>query len=213
MDSSFAGPWPLSLIVFCALSHLLFEFFNLTRATYVTKPLTMLLIMAYAWWGLGPWSDRYQLLLCIGLVFSLVGDVLLMLPKQQFLGGLASFLVAHIFYCCAFFIGDYSIEWLPIAAVVVASTAFFQLIRIGVGNMLVPVLFYIGAIGTMVVLATSRSGLPHARYAAAGAVLFAISDSLLAFRKFRKPFPHAQVAVMATYFAAQVLIALSIASQ
>ena len=32
------------------------------------------------------------------LVFSLVGDVLLMLPGNTFIPGLASFLVAHVFY-------------------------------------------------------------------------------------------------------------------
>ena len=37
-----------------------------------------------------------------GLLFSLVGDVSLMLPNERFIQGLVSFLVAHLCYIVAF---------------------------------------------------------------------------------------------------------------
>lgn len=46
--------------------------------------------------------------------------------------------------------------------------------------------------------------------AAAGATLFMVSDAVLALNRFRTPFRLAQAAIMSTYVAAQLLIALSI---
>jgi len=46
--------------------------------------------------------------------------------------------------------------------------------------------------------------------AAAGACLFLASDSVLAVERFRRPFRAAQPVVFATYWAAQLLIALSV---
>jgi uncharacterized membrane protein YhhN len=47
-------------------------------------------------------------------------------------------------------------------------------------------------------------------FALAGAALFAVSDTTLALNKFRRPFRLATVAVMATYYLAQWLLALSV---
>jgi uncharacterized membrane protein YhhN len=52
---------------------------------------------------------------------------------------------------------------------------------------------------------------PGTRSAGIGAVLFMISDGLLALDRFRASFPGARVAVLATYYVAQWLIARSTA--
>jgi uncharacterized membrane protein YhhN len=46
--------------------------------------------------------------------------------------------------------------------------------------------------------------------AAAGALLFMLSDGMLAVDRFRRPFRWSRLAVLSTYFAAQWLIALSV---
>ena len=46
--------------------------------------------------------------------------------------------------------------------------------------------------------------------AAAGAVLFVVSDGVLAINRFRLKFRVAQAVIMSTYVAAQTLIALSV---
>jgi len=43
-----------------------------------------------------------------------------------------------------------------------------------------------------------------------GAVLFIVSDSVLAWNRFRKKFQNAQTVILSTYYAAQWLIALSV---
>ena len=50
---------------------------------------------------------------------------------------------------------------------------------------------------------------PSGTHALAGALLFMTSDALLAFDRFIRPFRVADAAVMATYYTAQALIALS----
>ena len=49
--------------------------------------------------------SRYAGFILAGLVFSLAGDVFLMLPSDQFMAGLVSFLIAHLFYIAAFTAG------------------------------------------------------------------------------------------------------------
>jgi uncharacterized membrane protein YhhN len=74
-----------------------------------------------------------------------------------------------------------------------------------------PVAVYAGAIALMAYTAAARDATSDAswRYAAAGALVFVVSDSILAVDKFRSPFPAAKLAVMATYYGAQLLIAAS----
>ena len=70
---------------------------------YLFKPLTTLLIFAFALLpGTFP-TDNYTRAIALGLIFSLAGDIFLMLPGDYFLHGLVSFLIAHLWYWTAFF--------------------------------------------------------------------------------------------------------------
>src|SRR5574340_1118363 len=65
-----------------------------------TKPIVMLTLIAGftvagGWRGDGVWFG-------LGLVFSLIGDVFLMLPPSYFMAGLGAFLVVHIAYIIGF---------------------------------------------------------------------------------------------------------------
>jgi uncharacterized membrane protein YhhN len=79
------------------------------------------------------------------------------------------------------------------------------------GDRRLPVLVYMLAIVTMAWQAARWSGLHTAAagLAAAGSALFVLSDSVLAWNRFARPFRAAQAVVLSTYFAAQWLIALS----
>ncbi len=48
------------------------------------------------------------------------------------------------------------------------------------------------------------------RAAAAGALVYMVSDSILAISRFRRPFHFARACVLGTYFVGQLLIATSI---
>ena len=61
---------------------------------YFAKPVTMLALLL--WMIENKATDGFMLWFMLAVIFSLVGDVFLMLPKNYFLPGLASFLVAHV---------------------------------------------------------------------------------------------------------------------
>src|SRR5512134_346114 len=71
---------------------------------YVFKPLTTLVILLIALLSPPPYRPGYHIPIVLGLLFSLVGDVLLMLPRDRFLAGLLSFLAALVCYTVAFVI-------------------------------------------------------------------------------------------------------------
>jgi uncharacterized membrane protein YhhN len=181
---------------------------------YILKPLTTALILALA--VLTPSTDpRYHLAVCVGLALSLAGDIFLMLPGDRFLPGLASFLLAHLAYLGAFTSG------LPVAPAVAplvvygaAGAAMLAALWPGLSHRLrAPVATYVLVIATMAAVALARwldRGGSLALAAAVGAGLFMLSDALLALGRFRRSFPGARAAVLGTYWAAQLLIAVSV---
>ena len=187
-----------------------------TTQVYVLKPACTLLVIAISLLGAGDgWRgiDAYRRLVVAGLVFSLAGDVLLMLPDDRFVAGLAAFLVAHLCYLGAFTRGSgfttSNRSALPLAA---AGATLLALLWPTLGAMRLPVLAYVLAILAMAWQALERSRLVShdgAGWAAAGAVLFVASDASLGIDRFLSPIPGAPVVVLGTYYLAQWMIATS----
>jgi uncharacterized membrane protein YhhN len=184
------------------------------RGVYLFKPLTTVLILALALAAPQPVAGGYQALVCIGLVFSLAGDVFLMLPRDRFIAGLASFLVAHLFYVAAFAPRP---PGLAAPAVLVALLLYGAVLMRALwprlGPLRVPVAVYAAALLAMAWQAAERwavLGTTPALLAAVGAGLFVVSDSVLAWERFVRRVRHGQAVVLGTYFAAQWLIAMSV---
>lgn len=161
----------------------------------------------------GP-ARRYRRWIAAGLACSLLGDVALMPPWGAFLAGLAAFLLAHLCYIAAFWPGG-SRGPLAAAALPVVLAAGANLAGLWwhlPPDMRLPVLAYVGVIALMATLALSAAlgpaGRPR-RGAALGAWLFLASDSWLAWDRFAGPLPGALAGILATYWAAQWLIAAS----
>jgi uncharacterized membrane protein YhhN len=180
---------------------------------YVCKPLSTTLLLLLAASSLPAHGTRYQLAITVGLAFSLLGDILLMLPRDRFLPGLASFLIAHIAYILAFTtavpIGASPMLLLPL---LVVAAALLRLLWPGLGKLRLPVSVYTATIVLMVWLACALAWqlrTPGTALAAAGALLFMISDALLALNRFQRPYHSAQALIMGSYVAAQAMIALS----
>lgn len=189
------------------------------RGVYLFKPLTTTLVIAAALWVFAPADPRYLEWILLGLLCSLAGDVFLMLGDQRFLFGLASFLVAQLVYARAFTLGvGLSAEQLPW----LAPFAFFALMVVLVlwkglpdATMRGAVVVYAAAIAVMAWRAAARLHAPSVPFtsgalALAGACLFLASDAVLAVNRFRWPFKLGKPVTEATYWAAQLLIALSL---
>jgi uncharacterized membrane protein YhhN len=186
---------------------------------YLFKPLTTVLIIVAALWLFAPAIRRYQEVVLLGLALSLAGDVFLMLPGNKFLWGLASFLAAHVAYIWAFTLG---VGYEPAQLPWLAPFAFFGLMVVvylwrGLPDATLKgaVVVYVLVIVAMAWRAAVRAQSPVVPYLSAitgvaGACLFLASDSILAIDRFRRPFRLAQPVVFATYWAAQLLIGLSV---
>ncbi len=208
-------PWLLPALIFLsALLHIRAEYAGPRWRVYLFKPLTTVLILLLVVSAPSPVSERYQWFVELGLIFSLAGDVFLMLPKDRFIPGLVSFLVAHLFYIAAFHQG---IAWIsaPILLVpfLIALVALLRLLWPHLGGMKLPVLVYAVVIAAMAWQAGERwiqLGEAKALWALSGAVWFMISDSVLGYNRFVQSFKSAQAMILMTYFLAQYLIARSV---
>jgi len=148
-----------------------------------------------------------------GLVLSLAGDVAI---AFSFVAGLACFLAAHMAYLAALGVsnahpGAQALAALPAVAVFAGMLA---LLWSRVGKLRVPVVVYMVVICAMLARAAGRAlatgPSPSATLFLAGAILFVLSDALIAIDRFVRPLPHREAAVLATYYAAQALIAASL---
>ncbi|MER9656887.1 lysoplasmalogenase [Mesorhizobium sp. M0152] len=158
-------------------------------------------------------------LLVAALAFSAVGDAFLSRDGEKaFLGGLASFLVAHIVYIAIFLRSGGGLELLGAeswrGAIALAMAVFAAVLltalwrRTGPGLRL-PIAVYVAAILAMGMSALTTSNLSLI----GGAILFMTSDGLLATDKFLVAAisPHRvwmRFAVWALYYAAQLAITL-----
>jgi uncharacterized membrane protein YhhN len=185
---------------------------------FFCKPATLLALIA--WFSVAAGWSGANLWFGLALVFSLLGDVALMFPERLFMPGLASFLLAHIFYIAGFNQGALSLNPLALVVAVLAVGAFgfvFSRLRAGlVGSpagrrMLLPVAIYSITISLMVVsawLCLFRPAWPlnAALAAGVGALLFFCSDSVLAYNRFVRETPHHDLLVMSAYHLGQIAI-------
>ena len=206
----------IASVVFAAILAIRAYYLDAERRwqAYVFKPLATLLVLALALSQ--PASvPAYRWALIGGLVFSTAGDVFLMLPRDRFIAGLVSFLIAHLFYIFAFSIGvpfgTAPLLWLPFFA---AGGVVVAVVWRGLAPALRgAVIAYVVVIAVMAGQAAGRwhaLGSDAALMAALGAALFVVSDSVLAINRFRAQFHAERALTLGTYWMAQLLIALSI---
>ncbi len=151
-------------------------------------------------------GDPYSRWILLGLLLSAAGDAFLLSEaRRAFLAGLLAFLLAHLAYAVAF--APRARPALPVLAVIaLATAAVLAWLWPRLGAMRVPVIGYALAIGLMLWLA-SGVGRP---VVAAGALLFWLSDLLVAKRRFGPASPLDRVVGWPLYFAGQYLLAFSI---
>ncbi|QOF71299.1 lysoplasmalogenase [Aminobacter sp. SR38] len=183
---------------------------------YLTKPTATLLLLVAVLRGMD--SRTYGLPIAIGLGFAAAGDFFLMLPGDYFLAGLVCFLLTHCAYIWALtrdskFAGNIGIFALFAA---LAAAVFAGLWSYLPSPMRIPVAIYALVLAAMAAQALSRdrqlAGTPAqkaARLAALGGLFFMVSDTVLAYGRFRWNIPYNAIWVLGTYYAAQYLFARS----
>lgn len=201
------------LAIISASIHMWGEYQGPDILIYIFKPLTMVFIITIAVLAKEPPSRKYKFAIVAGLLFSMLGDIFLMLPVDLFIAGLLSFLVAQLIYTYAFHSGrPWRFNLLAMLPFAVYGVIIFVILFPGLNGMAIPVAVYVLVILTMAWQAWDQWDELRARWALLaiiGAVLFVISDSVLALNKFGEPFVAARALTLTTYFSAQWLIANS----
>lgn len=140
-----------------------------------------------------------------GLVLSALGDALLLSARRPaFLGGLVAFLLAHVAYAGAFCSVSRPSPWVGLVVFAVTG-AVLRWLWPGLGEMRAPVIAYCAAIAAMLWLAL---GVDRAEVRS-GALLFYLSDLLVARDRFVRPGLANRVVGLPLYYAGQLLLALA----
>lgn len=198
---------PYAISAIAVLTGLLFD---LQFLYILAKPLLMVTLLFY-FVSATRLYPRWRFYVMAALAFSWAGDVFL-ISSDWFVAGLVSFLIAHVFYIIAYQkTGAATGELKPLDVIkfVIYGVVLIWVIYPGLGDLLVPVLIYALVLLGMGVWAHKRRGATAAdsfRLVAAGAILFALSDGLIAVNKFAFEIPQERILIMSIYMTAQYLI-------
>lgn len=182
-------------------------------ASFVIKAAPVVFLAARAWRGAPGFPER---LVAVGLGFSALGDVFLDLDDRLFFAGLGAFLVGHLFFGAGF-LPRMEVTSRKLAAalgLVLYGVALNAVLFLKIGFS-VPVALYGTVLTLMGILATLRRASPG--WVMAGALIFVVSDTLIALNRFVLPTEASSWAktvmdsskwtVMITYYVAQYFIA------
>ncbi len=192
--------------------------FGWRAANFISKPCIILALLGWFFSAIGFSSPA--LWFGIGLIFALLGDMLLMFKGKGFLFGMAAFMGTHIAYSFGFNQGFFRMDAPVFATAMVIFSLWilvFTSLRKGARTnpeyrrMEIPLIAYNLLILVTVISALTtlfRAGwLPvSAGLVSCGAVLFLFSDALLAYDRFIQPLPTARLWKRVTYQLAQLAI-------
>jgi uncharacterized membrane protein YhhN len=168
-----------------------------------------------------PRADRrYFILILIGLVLGLAGDLLLRLPAPiYFKLGVLAFLLGHVCYVVAFlaltWIDRWPSAWLIPIWAISAVVMIWLWPHARAQSMLGPVVAYVLVITVMVSGAVAVFRNPNIeawgrRLVLIGAILFYLSDVLVARERFVSPGAINWIVSLPIYYAAQFMLAFSV---
>ena len=188
---------------------------------YVVKPLFMIVLMIFHRQQLNGNLPVFSKMIQFGLFLSWVGDIALMIDERYpilFVVGLGAFLVAHLGYAAAFMrnvkdsksslnIPKSVLMALPFIAI---TGCFFYYMKDGLpADLFVPVLAYTIVISIMGITAASRHKHVDSKsfnWILIGAILFILSDMVIAINKFVIDFEYDAILNMALYLTGQFMI-------
>ena len=175
------------------------------------KGTPIVLLMTLAWVSSQFTVRRF---LMTALCFSLLGDILLSFDGL-FIIGLAAFLVAQLTYTGLFLKYKQTPKhfrfWCAFILIYIIAMASIVLPKVMSSDVILGLIVavYMCAISTMAISAGLRTH-QSVYITALGAFIFVISDSLIAINKFVAPFDYSGIAIMVSYYAAQLFIVLGV---
>jgi uncharacterized membrane protein YhhN len=193
----------------------IFTYRNNLMLKYLLTPLVTFSVIITAMFSLRINNDIYIFIIIAGLIFSLIGDTILMIEEKRFfIHGLLFFLLAQISYASALAEGYRFQLWNIIIAfpLLICIFILFKAIRQKSPGTAKAVLVYMMVISAMVFFAFAKfnNGVNvKSCLLSAGATLFLVSDIILAVNEFIMEIPNSSIFVWLAYAPAQFLIGLS----
>ena len=192
------------LIAGCSLGFIISLDFRPYSLSFLVKSLPIFLLASMVLLNIRNSKGK---LITAGLVFSGIGDVVLAIDANRlFIFGIGAFTLAHLFYISVFLrsnrINKFSLS--VIVALMIFAVVIGRALYPYLGRMAVPVFFYLGVI--LFMAASAALGENNHRMLVIGAMIFIISDSLIAIKRFVSPFPYNDHWIMSTYYLAQFSI-------
>lgn len=204
----------LPIIALTGSVHIAAFYVKKPQLRLIFKPLTTVLVIVLALLQPVYIPENYRYFILAGLIFSLIGDVMLVLPKEQFIPGLISFFIAHVVFIAAFSVDfGFQWDWIFLFVVVAILAPYLWVLLRHTKDMTIPVSAYTVILIILLWQTLARFwyfGDSRTLYIFLGAVLFVFSDAILAYDKFVKKFKLAEVLLMVTYWAALILFAFSV---
>jgi len=204
------------LFALVLLVDLVAVYLNNESLLFITKPLLMPLLAIYLLLQTKAINSGLKVWIFLALFFSWAGDMFLLFEERSsnfFLWGLSAFFVAQVCYI-VFFHNIRMREYirgnaLLLLLVIVYYSVLISVLSPYLGKMTLAVRIYGVVLSFMVMLAMHTMLGKNKRAAlwmTMGAILFVVSDSLLAFNKFFAAFNNAGLIIMLTYGLAQLFI-------
>jgi alkenylglycerophosphocholine/alkenylglycerophosphoethanolamine hydrolase len=188
------------------------------QINFLSKPAVLIALILW-FTSQGGW-DQAPVWFGLALVFSLFGDIFLLLPDRFFIFGLGAFLLAHVSYVIGFSpespAATFPFMVLGFLVLLVGSILYNTVRRAIESNpvhakLKNPVLIYSIALSMMffsaaLTLAEPEWITPSAVLAAVGGMLFFSSDSLLSYNRFVRAVPNGQLLVRIMYHLGQIAL-------
>jgi uncharacterized membrane protein YhhN len=195
------------------------------RLEYLAKPAVMIVLFIWLWLSTG--FSGAPLWFGLGILLSLTGDVLLMVSLDRFfLAGLVVFLLVHVAYLIGFNIPVPDISaWGFVLAIIVGLGGMRVIRRIlaalaanGQDRMRTPIIIYGTVISLMLLSAMMKLtdfawNANAAALVGVGALLFFISDIILAWNKFVSPIQHGRIYNIGAYHLGQIALIAGVIAQ
>ena len=193
---------------------------SLAWLNYIAKPLLMPVLALFFIRSITNYNKQVRGVL-LALFCSWLGDVFLLFEPQHdlfFIAGLSAFLLAHLFYIFVFRYDVKSCGLLKstpyiILGMLLCLGAFLYLLQPNLNELLLPVCVYAFIICGMLLVAILRYGQASQlsfRLCCFGALLFVLSDAIIAINKFLLPFDFAYPLIIVLYAVGQYYIVKSL---
>jgi len=224
--------WGLTgVVLFVFLMDWLAVVFSWRKIEIVLKPLAMVLVTLWTLNAAGWAVESLIFKLVFAQVFGLAGDIFLLLNARWFLMGLGAFLLGHLVYILM--MGSQIIaavektglpsnwaRWLAAGFVVwgLLLAVFYKIIAPKSPRLTMPLMLWIPiqvygwilsglVVMSILLIATMERVTIGLIILLVGTLLFFLSDSLLAYDRFKRKMPRVRVWIMITYHLAQFTLA------